>query len=232
VRLAQPPREDPKWRVGGLAVLLPEHVCVEELRGDLTAYPDDLMAAERDVVRRAAPRRRGEFAAVRGCARRALVRLGVPAGPILPDDGGAPLWPEGVVGSMTHTDGYCAAAVASARLVRSVGIDAEIHHHLDDGVRSLVLTRPEQERLRGLPRGLCWDMVSFSGKEAVFKAWYPLGLAWLSFHDVVLRFQPERGGFVATVRPSPRTARPIPVMAIEGRFGLRDGVIMTTVVVR
>jgi 4'-phosphopantetheinyl transferase EntD len=96
------------------------------------------------------------------------------------------------------------------------------------------MTGAEQERLRGLPGGLCWDPVRFSAKEAVFKAWYPLARAWSGFHDVVLRFQPERIGFVATVQPAaPSTARSIPGgTAFEGRFGVRDGVVMTAVVVR
>lgn len=61
---------------------------------------------------------------------------GAPAGPsrtwashpVLTGEGGAPAWPDGVVGSMTHCDGYRAAAVANAGEVRGVGIDAA--HHL------------------------------------------------------------------------------------------------------
>ena len=232
VRQAQPPPDDPSWRAGGLAALLPVQVCVEELRGDLAARRDELLPGERDVMRHAVERRRAEFAAVRGCARRALARLGVAGGAILPGGGGAPVWPPDVVGSMTHTDGYCAAAVASATQVRALGIDAELHDRLEEGVRDLVLSDAERMGLGALPPGTCWDMVSFSAKEAVFKAWYPLTRSRLGFQDVVLRIDPERGTFLARVLPVAATpgAAP-PGVSFQGRFALQDPLILTAVAV-
>lgn len=70
-------------------------------------------------------RRQREFATARSCARTALARLGVPPVPVLASPRGAPRWPAGVVGSITHCDGYRAAAVAYTRDVVSLGIDAE-----------------------------------------------------------------------------------------------------------
>jgi 4'-phosphopantetheinyl transferase EntD len=232
VRQAQPQPDGSSWRAGGLAALLPGQVCVEELRGDLSVRRDELLPAEWDVVRHAVERRRAEFAAVRGCARRAMARLGVVGGAILPGRSGAPVWPTDVVGSMTHTDGYCAAAVASATRVRALGIDAERHDRLEDGLRGLVLTDAERMGLGGLPTGTCWDMVSFSAKEAVFKAWYPLTWSRLGFQDVVLGIDPERGTFLASVLPVTATpgAAP-PGMSFQGRFALHDGLVLTAVVV-
>ena len=71
-----------------------------------------LFPAEAAIVARAVERRKDEFATIRRCARTALAELGVPAGPILPGVRGAPVWPAGIVGSMTHCVGYRAAAVA------------------------------------------------------------------------------------------------------------------------
>ena len=232
MRHAQSPPDDPSWRTGGLTALLPVQVCVDEVRGDLTARRDELSPAEREVVRHAVERRRAEFAAVRGCARRALARLGVAGGAILPGGGGAPVWPPDVVGSMTHTDGYCAAAVASATQVRALGIDAELHGRLEEGVRDLVLTDVERLRCRALPTGTCWDMVSFSAKEAVFKAWYPLTRSRLGFRDVVLRIDPERRTFLARVLPVAATpgASP-PGMSFDGRFAVHDALVLTAVAV-
>ncbi|NDZ87966.1 4'-phosphopantetheinyl transferase, partial [Streptomyces sp. SID10115] len=61
-----------------------------------------LFPAEEAVVANAVDKRRKEFTTVRHCARTALARIGVPAAPILPGHRGAPGWPDGVVGSMTH----------------------------------------------------------------------------------------------------------------------------------
>ena len=51
----------------------------------------------------------------RACARAALANLGQGEAVIGIDEAGAPLWPAGVVGSITHTKGYAAALVAKAR---------------------------------------------------------------------------------------------------------------------
>ena len=70
-----------------------------------------LFVEEEQVIAHAVPVRRREYAVVRSCARVCLGRLGYPRVPILPGVGGAPIWPAGVVGSLTHCAGYAAAAV-------------------------------------------------------------------------------------------------------------------------
>jgi 4'-phosphopantetheinyl transferase EntD len=116
---------DSGWNLtaGLLRGILPPMVAVEETFG--TPYDVRLFPEERSAIAGAVEKRRREFVGARFCARSALEQLGLPAAPILPGPGGAPLWPEGVVGSITHCDGYCASAVASARGVLAVGIDAE-----------------------------------------------------------------------------------------------------------
>ncbi|MEV5463347.1 hypothetical protein AB0L17_35085 [Streptomyces cellulosae] len=99
--------------------LLPPLVAVAESFGDPAHAP--LLGAESGIVAGAVGKRRREFATVRWCARRALTDLGIAPVPILTGEGGAPAWPDGVVGSMTHCDGYRAAAVAHAGEVRGVG---------------------------------------------------------------------------------------------------------------
>ncbi|MEZ0108044.1 4'-phosphopantetheinyl transferase EntD [Catenulispora sp. EB89] len=93
-----------------LSSLLPPEVQVEECFGD----PEDavLMPGEEAVIARAVDKRRMEYITTRHLARTALVRLGFP--PVAIGTGGnrEPLWPAGVVGSMTHCRGYRAAAVA------------------------------------------------------------------------------------------------------------------------
>lgn len=93
-----------------LASLLPPEVAVEESFGD----PEDavLLPGEEAVVARAVEKRRLEYTTTRHLARTALGRLGL--SPIAIGTGGnrEPLWPAGIVGSMTHCRGYRAAAVA------------------------------------------------------------------------------------------------------------------------
>ncbi|MFE1199256.1 hypothetical protein ACFW6E_42170 [Streptomyces olivaceoviridis] len=61
-----------------------------------------------------------------------------PPAPVLPNRREAPGWPEGLVGSMTHYDGYRAVALARAVDVIAVGIDAEPNAPLPEGVLETV----------------------------------------------------------------------------------------------
>jgi 4'-phosphopantetheinyl transferase EntD len=186
-----------------------------------------LFPQEQAVIARAVEKRRREFTTVRFCARAALAVLGLPPAPIVPGQRGAPGWPEGVVGSMTHCAGYRAAALAHARDVATIGIDAEVHEALPAGVLDLVSVPAERARLRRLAAdepGVCWDRLLFSAKESVYKAWYPLTRAWLDFAeaDVVL----ERSGqFTATLLV------PGPVAGFTGRWLVRDGLMLTAIAV-
>src|ERR1017187_16620 len=90
-----------------------------------------LFRGEEAAIGRAVARPRREFTTARAGARDALARLGVPAAPIVPGERGAPQWPPGVVGSMTHCRGYRAAAVARRRDLVTIGLDAEPDDALD-----------------------------------------------------------------------------------------------------
>jgi 4'-phosphopantetheinyl transferase EntD len=176
---------------GLLAGLLPGSVAVAESFGvelDADLYPEEAAA-----VAGAAERRRREFAAVRACARTALAELGVPPVAVPPDVGAAqawarraPLWPDGVTGSMTHCDGYRAAVVVRRDVLAAVGVDAEPHGRLPEGVQNRVTLPEERAMLAALTRqrdDVAWDRVLFSAKESVFKAWFPLAQRWLGFEE-------------------------------------------------
>ena len=146
-----------------------------------------MFASEAAHVAGAPPRRRREFATVRSCARDALRRIGVAGAPILPDADRVPRWPAGVVGSLTHCEGYRAAAVAPADELAGIGIDAELHEPLPAAAAELVLRDEERATLRTLAEAqpaVHWDLIAFCAKEAVFKAWFPLTRRWLEFAEV------------------------------------------------
>jgi 4'-phosphopantetheinyl transferase EntD len=183
---------------------LPAGVSSAEAFDDLTPAP--LFAAEDAVLAGAGAKRRGEFATVRRCARHALGELGFAPAPLLRGAGGAPVWPGGVVGSMTHCAGYRAAAVARAGELDVLGIDAEPARPLPRGVLGLVSAPQERDHLaelaRAVPR-MCWDRLLFCAKEAVYKASFPLTRRWLGFLDATVEID-AGGGFSARLRPGTR----------------------------
>jgi 4'-phosphopantetheinyl transferase EntD len=212
--------------------ILPARVACAEAFGD----PSDtvLFPEEEALLGRAVEKRRREFATARGCARSALATLGVAPAPILPGERGAPRWPPGVVGSITHCAGYRAAAVARARDMLSIGVDAEPDEDLPGGVLAAVSLPGERARLRDLAAaapGTCWDRLLFSAKESVYKAWFPLTGRWLGFEDADITVNLADGTFGARLRVTAPVVGGSPLAGFTGRWLARDGLIMTAVTV-
>jgi 4'-phosphopantetheinyl transferase EntD len=216
--------------------IVPSAVAVAESFADLTEPP--LFAEESAVIARAVDKRRREFTTTRICARTALARLGLPPGPILPGPRGAPRWPAAVVGSLTHTEGYRAAAVARVADLAAIGIDAEPDAELPDGVLSAIALDDERlmvEALRERMPDRYWDRLLFCAKEAVYKVWFPLTQAWLDFTEARVTLHPAVAG--ATGRFAAELLVPGPVIAgqrlagFTGRWVAANGLLVTAITV-
>lgn len=139
-----------------------------------------------------ASKRQAEYLAGRLCARQALLQLtGTATVPAVGADR-APCWPAGVVGSITHGDGWAAAVVAPACNYRGLGLDVEtwLSHERAERLATQLLTPAELQRLAQLPaeQRAAQISLSFSLKESLFKALYPLVQQRFYFHDAeVLR---------------------------------------------
>ncbi|MFF4250195.1 4'-phosphopantetheinyl transferase [Streptomyces sp. NPDC001663] len=219
--------------------LLPDEVVAVEVHGDDGSEPAPLYPEEAAVVAQAVEKRRREFALVRACARRAMDKLGVPPQPLLPGERGAPSWPAGLAGSMTHCDGYCAAALVRAADLASLGIDAEPHLPLPEGVLDAVSLPAEAVRLSRLAAdhpAVAWDRLLFSAKESVYKAWFPLTGLWLDFTeaDIELSVAPgERlhGTFHAELLVPGPLVGGRRLGHFEGRWTVQRGLVATAVTV-
>jgi len=219
--------------------LLPDTVVTVEAHGQDDAGHLPLYPEEEALVARAVAKRRREFTLVRSCARRAMEKLGVPAQPVLTGARGAPRWPAGLVGSMTHCDGYCAAALVRATDLASLGIDAEPDGPLPDGVLPTVSLPVEAERLRRLAEerpGVHWDRLLFSAKESVYKAWFPLTGEWLDFMEADIEISvnpgdPRRGTLRATLLVPGPTVGGRRLTHFDGRWTAGHGLVATAVTV-
>jgi 4'-phosphopantetheinyl transferase EntD len=194
----------------------------------------DLFPEEEAVIGRAVDKRRSEFSTGRACARRALARLGHPPVPILPGDRGAPRWPPGIVGSITHCAGYRACAVARTGQVLTIGLDAEPDDVLPDGVLGVISLAGERERLAGLAAtaaGPSWDRMLFCAKETVYKAWFPLTGQWLGFEQADITLSPADGTFTARLLVPGPLVDGREITGFRGRWLARDGFILTAICV-
>jgi len=181
-----------------------------------------LLRAEQEAVAGAAQTRIEQFTAGRLCSRIALNRLGVAvATPIPRGEDRAPIWPKGFVGSITHTDSWCAAAVARAEDFRSIGIDLEPATPLRESLWRRICTAKERDWLHDLPEAGLTGKVLFSAKESVYKCQYPLTTKFLGFHAVEVEL--ADGSFRAVFQQEAGEFRPGDV--IEGRYLVEEGLV-------
>lgn len=211
--------------------LLPAGVIAVEAFEDVPDEP--VFPGEEDLVANAVESRRREFVTARRCAREALAKLGHAPAPIRSGPMREPQWPAGLVGSITHTRGFRAAAAAPRSVLSSIGIDTEPNCPLPDGIEESVTVRGEPEMLAALARAVPvthWGRLLFSAKESVYKAWYPLTGRWLGFEDARLTIDPTAGTFAAKLLvDGAREDGELPLTELRGRFLVARGLIATAV---
>jgi 4'-phosphopantetheinyl transferase EntD len=152
--------------------LLPAGVMAVEAFEDVPGEP--VFPGEEDLVANAVENRRREFVTARRCAREALAKLGHAPTPIRRGPMREPQWPSGLVGSITHTRGFRAAAVAPRSVLSSVGIDTEPNCPLPDGIEESVVVPGEPEMLAALARAVPlthWGRLLFRARTS---CWPPV----------------------------------------------------------
>ncbi|WP_434744171.1 4'-phosphopantetheinyl transferase family protein [Streptomyces sp. A-14] len=229
-----------------IELLLPADVSSAATRAE--TVPDGALFPEEEaLIAKSVAKRRNDFATARACARRAMAGLGLPPVAVLRGHRGRPLWPEGIVGTLTHCAGYRAAALARATDVLSLGIDAEPHAPLPTGVRELVTLPAERERIGPpapeVPGEIHWDRILFSAKESVFKTWYPVTGVELDFVQADMTFHRTGGPGSGHGSRGPTAAEgtfaarllltdPALPTTLHGRWRVEDDIVTTAVLVR
>jgi 4'-phosphopantetheinyl transferase EntD len=164
--------------------VLPAGATVHAAR--IGSAPALLTPEEERHVAGAVPKRRREFAAGRACARAALAALGVPARSIPAGPAREPVWPAGVVGSLSHDGDFCVAAVHTRPAVPGLGIDLADAAPLDGALLPRICTPDEARALERASRSPPCDggKLVFCIKEAAYKCLFPLVREVFGFHDV------------------------------------------------
>ena len=201
--------------------------CLERLAGQSISVAvstvgseDGLLDPEHEAVLRAVQKRRAEFAAGRRAARLALRGGGHNAVAIPQNAHRAPVWPEGLVGSLSHDNGLAIAGVARLAQVRALGLDLAEADDFPAHLRDQVLRTPREKQQSGLEARL-----NFSAKESVFKAFYPMVQEYFGFDAVEVLPDMEAGLFDVRLR---RTLGSHPEGApFQGRFAIVERRLVT-----
>lgn len=159
---------------------------------------ETLYRTELRAVRGAAANRTADFCAGRRCAREAMRRLGRRRCALPMGEDRAPLWPPGLQGSISHTEGFACAYLSTG--TAPVGVDVErTDRAIDPDVWRLILSERERELL-GTPEA---RFLAFSAKEAFFKAAFPKVGRYFGFDAVEFDHAKTGYGFVLRVVNSP-----------------------------
>jgi enterobactin synthetase component D len=114
-----------------------------------------------------------EFLLGRCCAYEALFNLGNNADFLVRSKGGAPIWPDGFVGSISHTHGEILALATNQQHYLAVGIDIEkiICEQDAFSLINLVLNSDEKKLILGMDvqEMLIVITLIFSAKESFYK---------------------------------------------------------------
>jgi 4'-phosphopantetheinyl transferase EntD len=211
-----------------IAAILPLSVATCEYPGstpDLALHPDEQIEAARMSATISADYRLG-----RACAHNAIRQLGRAKSAIRRGPSREPLWPEGLIGSITHCEGYCAAAVARKTEIAALGIDAERLPGFPVEIKGEILTSKEIESLDILnrPEGL-HIAAAFSAKESIYKALYPRVRKFFDFKSVEISIDEDMKNFSIA---NTSISKIIPyVPRLSGHIIIHDDKILTAAIV-
>lgn len=163
-------------------------------------YTSELYPSEKLLVKSAVVKRKAEFSTGRVLAARALRMLELPEQPIHRGSKNEPLWPAGVVGSITHTSETCIVAMARDHVCNGIGVDIEKSDADVSDLAHLIVRPDEFERSFDRIDGNHDDVVrlTFSAKESIFKSIFPHLGRFIEFEEVGLEIDDKRQSFTAT----------------------------------
>jgi phosphopantetheine--protein transferase-like protein len=188
-------------------------------------YPE-----ERVAIKKAVPKRQQEFGAGRLCARKALTRLGIKKYPLCKGPDGLPVWPDGIIGTISHSHTWCGAAVARHEDLRGIGLDIETIDRVSMQIAKKVLTPAEMEWVNASDKeAQKWLALMFSAKETIFKCVTPVYGKWFGFSDMVIINITEEQSFEAKLNDKISAELPN-CSTLIGRYLMHEGNVITGMV--
>ena len=170
-------------------------------------------------------KRRAEFTHGRYCARSAMKMLGVATAPIRKGPNREPLWPEGIIGSISHTEQAAAAVVAKSSELLAVGLDMEESAPLTAELGAMICL-PQENRDQDGARA----KILFSIKEAIYKCLYPLINEYVDFLEMEVSLDEQ--ALTYTARPHAKRLDQELVARMQGRYLCHSEYIISSAWIR
>ncbi len=161
-----------------------------------------LEPSELELTTRMSAKRLNDFKASRYCAKNALKQTGITNFPLLINQHRAPIWPRGIVGSLSHCENLCIAVIASQKEITGFGIDIESLAPLKSELLPLICSSKEIDLLNNTNNSLINAKILFSIKESIFKCLHPSVEVWIDFKDVELELNGESLQYTAKLTES------------------------------
>lgn len=193
-----------------------------------------LFPEEERAIEGALGSRRREFMTGRFCARRALSRLGQQPQAVPVGSNGEPLWPAGIVGSISHCDGYRVVAVGFTDEFAAIGVDVEPNKPLPVRVLEAIASRGERDWVRRrmhLEPDIRWDRLLFSIKEAIHKALPRHTRVWLAFDSGEVEIDRASQGFSVQLSSPGAQSPGVKSSCVEGKWTRSDGFVGAAIAV-
>ena len=142
--------------------------------------------------------RKVQFLMGREVAHSALSKFGFVDFPILHDEKRVPIWPNNIVGSITHTNQFAASMIGWEKDWLGIGIDAEsIHRKIELKLQASICGVEEREWMSSFSEEeqKKYLRIIFSIKESIYKSIYPIGRVFFYFHDAQVFLTPQNQSF-------------------------------------
>jgi len=209
--------------------LFPDLVFTECCRIEDKHYA--LHLEEDAAVKKAVAGRRNEFGAGRMCARNALESLGMQECVLTRKSDGSTAWPPGIVGTISHSDSWCGAAVARQSDYSGVGFDIETADRVTLSMAKRVLTNSEMDWVgrQTEDESKKWFTLIFSAKESIYKCLPSLLRKGIRFRDAEII--PHADDLSFEVRLTDKITSRIPsFLPLRGRYLLYGEKVFTGIV--
>jgi len=149
-------------------------------------HTEDLHSKEAIIISKAIDKRCYEFSTGRLCARKALQQIGIDNYILTKGKNGEPIWPDQIKGTISHSNKWAGAAVATTKNIMGIGFDIETISRISNGILRRIITEKEKELLdkKDEQQAQIYAVLIFSAKEAIYKALSPIYAETLRFKDV------------------------------------------------